>query len=517
MSYQYIDTTGVILADTSDILATVQQEYQTTFGQDLIVTSDTPQGVLIVQETEARANVQNNNAAVANQINPNNAGGVFLDAICAFLGLSRSAATFTLVPGVLLSGVANTLIPAGVQASTAAGDVFQSVGAVTLSSGGTANVNFQALVAGPVPCAIGALTNISPSTAVLGWETISNATAGTPGALQQSDVSLRQARVNTLAEQGSTMVQNISSSLFSVSGVTSAIVLENYYNIPMGMLIKVSGGTTLTGSTWAMSTTGSIIVDTSAMNFITSLQSVPAALINPWPIAAFSTTGNVSLSGLSTQAGGDWPGSLTAGQIILAKNQATASQNGLWVAESGAWIRHAYNVSGATISGSNEGIQLIPHSVWACVQGGLNSDIASALLNSKSGGCGWNGATSVSVVEPVSGQTYGVLFDRPSLVQVATIATLSQGTNTSNLTATALQAMIDFTSGNIAGEAGWSIGANASPYDLGAAIVTEQPGTKIREIQLAPISAFTYTNLEIPIALNQQAIFDQSYVTINLI
>src|SRR5277367_5673296 len=125
--YQYLDATGVIIADTSSLLADVQGEYQSVFGADLIVTPDTPQGVLITAETLARTEVVNNNAALANQINPNIAGGVFLDAILALTGMQRTAQTQTLVTNVTLTGVAGTVIPAGSQAQTAAGDVFGSL------------------------------------------------------------------------------------------------------------------------------------------------------------------------------------------------------------------------------------------------------------------------------------------------------------------------------------------------------------------------------------------------------
>ncbi|MGA4641297.1 phage tail protein [Stutzerimonas stutzeri] len=53
----------------------------------------------------------------------------------------------------------------------------------------------------------------------------------------------------------------------------------------------------------------------------------------------FTTTANINLSGLTVQAGGDWPVALTAGNRVLVKNQTTASANGLYVAASGAWAR----------------------------------------------------------------------------------------------------------------------------------------------------------------------------------
>ena len=52
-----------------------------------------------------------------------------------------------------------------------------------------------------------------------------------------------------------------------------------------------------------------------------------------------TTTGNITLNGLNTQAGGDWASSLTAGDRVLVKNQTAAQNNGIYVASSGAWTR----------------------------------------------------------------------------------------------------------------------------------------------------------------------------------
>ncbi|MDE2100245.1 MAG: baseplate J/gp47 family protein, partial [Patescibacteria group bacterium] len=364
--YTYLDSNGVIVPDTSAVQGEVNTFYQNTFGSDIVLTPDTPQGLLATADVLTLTSVINNNAQIANQINPSIAGGSFLDAIMAFLGQSRVAATQTLVTNVTLTGIAGTIIPANSQASTSAGDIFLSASDVTLSSGGTAQVNFYSQSYGAIPCASSALTNVVSS--VLGWETVLNNPASSPasvttlGQALQSDQQARALRQNTLAFQGVALPLAITSALYNVSGVTSLVFLENYESSPAGMLISVTGGSTLSGTIWGMTTTtgtglnGTIIVGTDDINFAASLQDLP--VINPWPIAAYTTTGNISLSGLTTQAGGDWASGLSAGDIILAKNQTTASENGVWLAASGAWVRQSYNTSGNLIYPSQDGISL---------------------------------------------------------------------------------------------------------------------------------------------------------------
>jgi hypothetical protein len=66
----------------------------------------------------------------------------------------------------------------------------------------------------------------------------------------------------------------------------------------------------------------------------------------------YATTTIVTLSGLGTQAGGDWPSSLTAGDRILVKSQANAAQNGIYAAAAGAWTRTADMDTWAQVPGA---------------------------------------------------------------------------------------------------------------------------------------------------------------------
>lgn len=377
--YQYINVTGVIVPDTSDILSGVQVEYQVAFGSDLVITPDTPQGVLINAEALARTEVVNNNAAVANQINPNIAAGVFLDAILALTGMQRTAATQTLVAGVTLTGIAGTVVPAGSQAQTAAGDLFTSLSAVTIGGGGSATVNFAAAAFGPVPCDANALTQIV--TNVLGWETVNNSTAGTVGQSTQSDVQARALRSNTLAFQGVSLAESITSALYNVSGVQSLTFQENV--------------------------------------------------------------------------------------------QATTQ----------------------TINA----ISMSAHSVYACVNGGSDLDVAAALLENKSSGAGWNGGTSVSVIEPASGQTYTVQFDRPTPVEIAI-----QFTSPNAAIGDLQTAVSNYINGLVPNYPnGWVVGGAISAFEIAGAVLAQYPYMILNTVKTSLASSISYSTDVIPIPVNQ--------------
>lgn len=387
--YQYIDATGTIIPDTSAILTDVTSEYLTVFGSDLVTTPDTPQGVLINAEAIARTEVVNNNAALANQINPNISGGVFLDAILALTGMERTAQTQTVVPNVTVAGVAGTIIPLGSLAQTGAGDLFQTLSQVTIPAGGNTTVNFSSVSYGPIPCAADELSQVVSN--VLGWETVTNATAGTLGATTQSDQSARALQKNTLGFQGVALPIAMTSALYATEGVTSLTFQEN------------------------------VSPDTQVIN----------------------------------------------------------------------------------------GITMVGNSVYACVAGGSDTDVAAAMLENKSSGCGWNGSTTVDIVEPASGQIYPVKFDRPAQIGILIRVTTPNG-NVDNI----VQSILDYAAGLINGITGFTVGSDVSPFEISGAIIAGNPGYIISQVAISLVSPVDYTTNVIAIGVNQQAFTVSNFITV---
>lgn len=393
MAYDYIRNTGVIIPDTFDTRSAVEQEWKDALNrQDLVTTPDTPQGVLITAETITRQSIARNNAELANQINPELATGMFLDAICGLTGLERRKASKTFVRAVTLSGVANTNIPAGVRARTDAGDIFALLHPVVLDATGAGTGNFEAVEYGAVYCAAGDLAFIVDK--VLGWETITNPTSGVLGEPEETDEQLYMRRRLTLARQGISTVEAQVSGLYDLPGVKSLQYREN----------------------------------------------------------VTSQTADI------------------------------------------------------------DGITMAPHSVWACVDGGTDMDVARSLLNNKTDGAGWNGAVSVSVVEEWSGQTYTVLFDRPTEIPIMAEITVRSAVEVDPQTAVR-DSIMAYVNGLHRGERGLMVGQNVSPFEFSGAINREFPLLHVANVRLALVGDDWQTG-EIAIAINEKATITVSSIMV---
>jgi hypothetical protein len=389
-TYKYLSPEGVIVPDTSQILSDTEGEWKEVFGNDLDITPDTPQGTIIASDVAVRSEVVANNAAVANQINPNYAGGVFLDDIWALTGGHRRKATYTIVDGVELGGTPGVIIPSGSRRATSAGDQFQLLTTVSLDNEGKGTGIFQALEPGAIACPAHSLTVPVVGYTSVGWETSDNPVAGTIGTQKQSDTSARKERRQTLAIQGRSIAEAMYSNVRALQGVNSLSFREN------------------TGS-------------------------------------------------------------------------ATA-----------------------TI----DGITLVGHSVWACVDGGVDQDVAAALYKSKTGGAAWNGDVSVPVTDPFSGQTSSVKFDRPTAKPVmARFTVVAKGIGTGDPESLIKDTVIKYSEGQLEnGEEGFMLGVDVSPFELAAAANTASPQIFIKSVEISEKSSTpTWTKDDLPIGLNEKA------------
>ena len=154
------------------------------------------------------------------------------------------------------------------------------------------------------------------------------------------------------------------------------------------------------------------------------------------------------------------------------------------------------------------------HSVFACVDGGDNTEVATALFKRKSGGCGWTGLTgqsvTVNVVDPTYGDTYPVTFNRPEQVSIYIAVTASIGISIVEDLETAIQNAITNYINTL------KIGADVILLSLAAAINSAVPGINLTTLTIGTSSG-SLASSNITIHINQVAktITDNITVTIN--
>ena len=392
--YQYIVSTGVVIPDTADILQEINDEWRAAFGSDIELDPSTPQGVIIAADVEFRDGVMRNNAALANQINPDIAGGVYLDAIWRLTRGSRREATRSTIPGVVLTGVNGTIVPAGSAASVEGSGAIFITAATVIIGADTPNqvtVDMVSQDFGPIGALAGQLNTVA--TSVLGWETVSNPNAAVPGRLVESDAESRRRRRNTLGLQSVGLAEAITSALYELPTVHSLQFRENYENVQ---------------------------------------------------------------------------------QTI-------------------------------------DGVVMKPNSIWVCVDGGTNLEVASTLLLAKSGGCAYNGMVSISVTEPTSGQACPVLFDRPG--QVIVYARISAKFNNTDGTTIIPDAIMSYANGELEGEDGFVVGASVSPFELSGAVNQVEPRIMVKKVEVST-DGLTWSTADLALQIWQQAVITPSRILV---
>ena len=131
----YTTQNGVLVPDTADLKSDVEQEFTNALGQGLDLSPETPQGRQIEAETLARKEVLNNNALIANALNPNTSFGVFLDALSALTGTTRRWATHTLVLCTLTGSPGSRFLPCAQNKENAGPQIFSKKNSFFLGDG----------------------------------------------------------------------------------------------------------------------------------------------------------------------------------------------------------------------------------------------------------------------------------------------------------------------------------------------------------------------------------------------
>jgi hypothetical protein len=391
--YQFLNERGLIIPDTSATRDGVIAAFRAAFGNDIDTDPSSPSGLLIALHTELRDFVVRNNADLANQINPDYATGVFLDAIFGLTNAQgRRPATRSILNGVVLTGDAGTFVPAGTLAADLGGNQWALVDSVTIPQSGSISASFRAAEYGPIPCEAGHLQTFV--TSILGLTSVHNPAAASLGRDAERDIHVRRRRRDTLAIQSMSTPKAIRSHVMALDGVRSLQFLEN------------------TEST----------------------------------------------------------------QQVIA------------------------------------GVTMKPHSIWVCVDGGMDQEIAQALFDVKTSGAGYNGSVQVDISDSRSQVLYPVNFDRPVEKAILIRVTVRQSIfDAQNLVP---DLVMNYVNGDTEGDRSFEVGADVSPWEIAGAINQQEPRLSVVKVELYEAGSGVWSTDVFSVAINELAKTQRSSISV---
>ena len=223
MSYPQLTPDGVQIQTYEEIVIELEEGYKVIYGNDINLSTRSPDGQRIAIEAKARLDVQTYGLSIYNQLDPDLAEGLSLEKIIKLSGIQRRPAS--------LSQVDLTLIVDRVIALDSGFKVEDDIGQIWLTDSlknlvvGSNSVTFFADEFGSVEALPNTITN--PVTIVQGILSVNNATLATVGLQEETDEELRIRRNNSLQNPATSTVGGLFSVLGNLQNVTALSIYEN--------------------------------------------------------------------------------------------------------------------------------------------------------------------------------------------------------------------------------------------------------------------------------------------------
>lgn len=235
----YIDENGIHIDSLNDIVSNLNTSFQTIYGQDIILDSNTPDGQMINIFAQSKADTLQMAVNVYNSFNPDLVIGQAQDRLYKLVGLYRNQAKFSFVNvnitvdrALNLSGLDSNIDAeggAGYTVSDTNGTEFILANSVSLSSAGTYLLEFRAKNSGAVEVAPNSITNMN--TVLLGVVSVNNPESQflTGNSVEtDSQFRIRFNKSRSISSQG--FNDGLLAQLLAVNNVSQAVVYQNRTN-----------------------------------------------------------------------------------------------------------------------------------------------------------------------------------------------------------------------------------------------------------------------------------------------
>lgn len=218
-----INSAGISAPAYSDVLAYLQAQYQSIYGADVYLGSDSQDGQFLAVIASAINDANSAAIAIYNSFSPATGQGAALSSNVKINGIARETPTYSTV-NLTITGQAYAVISNGV-ASDVNSIRWDLPTTVTIPAGGSISVTATCETIGEVNAPAGTVTSIATPT--LGWQAVTNAAAATPGAPVETDAALRYRQTISTALPSLTIMDGIVGAVAGAPGVTRYAAYEN--------------------------------------------------------------------------------------------------------------------------------------------------------------------------------------------------------------------------------------------------------------------------------------------------
>lgn len=218
-----IDAAGIRAPSYGEVLQYFKEQYRGIYGADTYLEADSQDGQLLA--VFALAIHEANSAAISvfNAFSPATAASAALSSNVKINGLVRGAATRSSVD-LRIVGQGGVTIIDGVATDANRGR-WQLPASVTIPPGGEITVTARSQALGAVTAPAGTINQIGTPT--LGWQSVTNPAAATPGAPVESDAALRVRQGRSVALPSRSVLEGTIGAVASVPGVLRHAAFEN--------------------------------------------------------------------------------------------------------------------------------------------------------------------------------------------------------------------------------------------------------------------------------------------------
>lgn len=218
-----IDATGASAPSYEDILSGLTTQFQAIYGSDIYISADSQDGQLLAVFASAIHDCNQATINVYNSYSPQYAQGSGLSSQVKINGIARQIPTNS-TANLTIIGQVGTIINGGI-ARDILGNQWALPSVVTIPGSGSVVVTGTAIESGNVTAQANTITGIFTPT--LGWQTVNNVLAATPGAPVETDPQLRIRQSNSVSLPALSVLDSLIAAIGQLTGVQRFRVYEN--------------------------------------------------------------------------------------------------------------------------------------------------------------------------------------------------------------------------------------------------------------------------------------------------